>query len=112
MLEIRVLPSPSGTANVVKVVGRLDRFSAATFIRGLAALPGSIRLDCSDLDGIDTIGFAALVTLHETCRSRGDRCVISGLLTPPRDQWNAWPGLERLDLGERQEREGAAGVSA
>ena len=53
MLEIRVLPSPSGTANVVKVAGRLDRFRAATFARGLAALPGPIRLDCSDLDGID-----------------------------------------------------------
>jgi anti-anti-sigma regulatory factor len=112
MLEIRVLPSPSGTANVVKVVGRLDRFSAATFARGLAALPGSIRLDCSDLDGVDTVGFAALVAVHETCRGRGDRCVITGLLTPPRAEWSAWPGLERLDLGERHEREGAAGVSA
>jgi anti-anti-sigma regulatory factor len=111
MLEIRVLPSPSGTANVVKVVGRLDRFSAATFARGLAALPGSIRLDCSDLDGIDTVGFAALVTLHDRCRDRGDRCVITGLLTPPRHEWSAWPGLERLDLGD-QEREDAAGVSA
>jgi anti-anti-sigma regulatory factor len=112
MLEIRVLPSPSGTAHVVKVVGRLDRFSAATFVRGLGALPGSIRLDCSDLDGVDTAGFAALVTLHETCRGRGDRCVITGLLTPPRAEWSAWPGIEHLELGERQEWEGAAGLSA
>jgi anti-anti-sigma regulatory factor len=96
---------------VVKVAGRLDRFSAATFTRGLAALPGSIRLDCSDLDGIDPVGLAALVTLHETCRDRGDRCVLTGLLTPPRDQWSAWPGLDRLELGDAQERDGAAGVS-
>jgi anti-anti-sigma regulatory factor len=112
MLEIRVLPSPSRTTHVVKVVGRLDRFSAATFARGLAALPGSIRLDCSDLDGVDTVGFAALVNLHETCRDRGDRCVITGLLTPPRAEWSAWPGLERLELGDGREWEGAAGLPA
>jgi anti-anti-sigma regulatory factor len=110
MLEIRVLPSPSGCANVVKVIGRLDRFSATTFGRGLASLPGSIRLDCSDLAGIDPVGLAALVTVHEMCRARGDRFVVTGLVTPPREDWGAWPGLERLDLGDRSDLEGAAGL--
>ncbi|HZP28360.1 MAG TPA: STAS domain-containing protein [Acidimicrobiia bacterium] len=98
MLEIRMLPSPAGSPSVVKIVGRLDRFSAATFSRGLASIPGSIRLDCSDLVGIDSAGFAALVMLHDDCRARGDRLVVTDLVTPPRSDWHAWPGLDRLEL--------------
>jgi len=110
MLEIRVLPSPAGSANVVKVVGRLDRFSAAVFTRGLSGLRGPIRLDCSELAGIDSAGFDALVGLHEAWRARGDRFVVNGLVTPPREQWGEWPGLEYLDLGDQPDREGAAGA--
>jgi len=105
-----MLPSSSGSPNVVKLVGRLDRFSATAFSQGLGSLPGPISLDCSELDGIDSIGFAALVMLHEACVGRGDRCVVTGLVTPPPDQWSAWPGLDRLDLGDGPRREPASGA--
>jgi anti-anti-sigma regulatory factor len=110
MLEIRVLPSPAGSTNVVKVVGRLDRFSAPVFSRGLSGLPGPVRLDCSELTGIDSTGFDALVALHEIWQARGDRFEVSGLVTPPREEWGSWPGLERLNLGDRSDREDAAGA--
>ena len=110
MLEIRMLPSSSGSPNVVKLVGRLDRFSATTFSQGLASIPGPISLDCSELEGVDSVGFAALVMLHEACRDRGDDCVVTGLITPPREQWNAWPGLDRLFLGDGQRRDATPGA--
>jgi ABC-type transporter Mla MlaB component len=105
MLEIRVVPSPAASATVVKVVGRLDRFSAPVLSRGLADFPGFVRLDCSELSGIDSTGFDALLALHELRRARGDRLVVSGLALPPREEWASWPGLDQLDLGDQLDRE-------
>lgn len=67
----------------IAVVGEVDIFKSTEFKEALIALiehnPGSLSLDCSDLQYIDSTGLGALVAVLKRVKSAGGSISLSHL---------------------------------
>ena len=93
MLQIQFLPTGHGSANEVRLVGELDRFSADTLL-GLSQLSGDVELDCYELEVLDSGGLSALLALHTACDARGDQLTLYGFVPPA----TGFPGWYRVGM--------------
>jgi anti-sigma B factor antagonist len=90
MLEIR---TPS--TGQVQLVGRLDAAEAERADEALRALPGSLRLDCAELDYISSAGLGVLIELHKRLLAAGQTLTLANLVPRVRNVF-MYAGLDRL----------------
>lgn len=73
---------------VIKLPKRFDYSSSTDFNNELAAAlerAGTISLDCSDMDYIDSAGIGLLVMSQKKAQSRQSKIVMTNLKTAPRE---------------------------
>jgi anti-anti-sigma factor len=68
-----------GPLAIVTLAGELDMASAPQLAACLAEQTADVRVDCSDLEFIDSSGLQVFVVAHRLLASRGRQLVISGL---------------------------------
>ncbi|HTF94965.1 MAG TPA: STAS domain-containing protein [Cellvibrio sp.] len=73
---------------VIKMPKRFDYSSGAEFNSAIASAleqPGTITLDCVDLDYIDSAGIGLLVMSQKKAQSRNSKLSMINLKTAPRE---------------------------
>lgn len=73
---------------VIKLPKRFDYSSSTDFNNEIATAleqAGTITLDCSDMEYIDSAGIGLLVMSHKKAQSRQSKIVITNLKTVPKE---------------------------
>ncbi|MEQ1832004.1 MAG: STAS domain-containing protein [Candidatus Eisenbacteria bacterium] len=90
MLELRVEP-----AGVVIVKGRLDAAESDRALAALAALPGPLTLDCSQMEYISSAGISVIMQTWKRLAAQGSSLKLVGLIPRVRSVF-AYAGLDRV----------------